>query len=1171
MSGTRRTEDLHSAKVRQFIFQNPDGSFPLQGAVMAAADSRGSIVPTRDIVVDSVTTDTIIVTGTIVQENLNVGTLTVTSGADISGELTVTGGNIILTNGTLFAPNIIVDSSVTTQALFADTIDCSGSLTTQSFTSTSVNATDINASTAIFTDLSVNNLASIFNIETTSLEATNIITTPLLNVDNSGNGIATINGTLTVNGPLNIPAGSATINGPLTITGSSPITATNAIITNLTSTSISAIDISAQQIRATDISTNYIWAATAYIASQNVGSYNFTDLSAINIDAQTIDVSSINVTGVLNTTSINISDISANLITTNDLISTVVETSTINLNGTTTTGVMTYNDISDISGLFINGVSVVNMLYPAVPFPEAAIINNLSTVSDIAATLLALINSYNLFLNNFSGRGIIVNVEPSILLFSPLSVQFIVKGVAKPPLILNAPSYVVGTLMTLLTTYGQDSSGNQVITFSATKNPSTLKWVVTITNSDLSGTTYITDVTGMPTGSLQLLRYLGFTLGLFDTRFESYSLAGSQYTRTGYPLAASNISDIPFSESEQFPNTIPTPVYTLSGDPYSLPITFTNMSGIASGLVAVSANSNYILYPPTNPNITVLGLQPITPYTVLLTYLDNRNSDTVSTILTTTKIPAPTVSVSGITFNRFTLTWPQPYPGRTYKFMLTGPIGETTWTPVLGTGVVKSTTVPSRFTRTSGSFGYTNMPTTSSNCDLSGGGYVSFSDISNITCIVGLTVDLSASMYTGYGFYITAAGEVRYIQGNSVYSTILDTYNSTTEFMIVYDGNYVGFYINGVNRQTVQNTLIGALRLDLKFASTNIPINNLVVAPLLSSAFTCRPLLQNSPYTITLYSFDQQSNQAVNLQQKYVSDSIDVVTSTLPLNVPTPSIVDISNTNIAKRIQWSPATTSDVSGTLYYEVNGAGSSSYSIPTGVSSFNITTGITGTGDISCSLYYTDNYYNSVYGSSVDASFNTAFGFRDLSANAVSPLILDNVGITRGVGYMFPAIAAGASIDSPWLGYTVNKISFPQGISEISGTTMTLNINVYDVSGASLSPLYASPSASVPLTLSLYPVIASINSVDISANTTALVNTDISFNNSFTLTKNTIIMYSVGPGAGRLRFRTFNISTPPNNVILPNIRDLATAVTYNSSTILSNGFRLTETGSLCEFSYV
>jgi len=1171
MSGTRRTEDLHSAKMRQFIFQNPDGSFPPQGAIMAATDSRGSIAPTRDINVDSVTATTINVTGATTYEDLTVGTLNVTSGADFSGQLNVTDGNIRITNGNLFAPNVNADFSVTTQFLTASsTIDCSGTLTAGDIISNnSVNASSINAPGATFTDLTVTNTASIFNITTRALDALDLIKTPLLTVDNpSHNALATIEGTLQITGAMNIISGSATINGPLNIIGTAPITSNKATIANITSTSIKSTDISAQHIRAADISTNYLWAANAYIGSQIVGSYNFTDLSATHISAGIIDVSSINVSGALNLSSIIGTDISANIIRTNGLISTVVDTPTINLNGATTTGVMTYNDIS---GLFINGVSVINVLYPAVPFAEAAIINNLSSVTDIAATLTALVDSYNSFLNIFSGRGIIVNIKPSIILNSPLSVQFILKGVTKSPLILNAPGYTVEQLMSLLTTYGKDSSGNQIIRFSASENPDRNNWRVTITTVDVTNTTYITDITGMPTGSLQLLRYLGFTPPLSGSQFERYDLAGVSYVRTGFPLAASYISPNTFSDSEQFLNNIPAPTYTVSGDPYSLPITFTDISGIAAitgGLVAIRANGNYVLYPPTNPNISILGLQPFTNYPVDLTYLDNYNSNTLTTTLSTTKIPTPTVSVSSIAFNRFTLSWPQPYPSKTYKFILTGQIGETTWTPVLGTYVVKSTTVPGRFTRTSGSSGYSYSPTTSSNCDLSGGGYVSFSDVSGITCIVGLTVNLLSTASTGYGFYITSDGGVRYIQGNIISSTIIETYNSTTKFMIVYDGNYVGFYINGVNRQTVQNTLIGALRLDLKFGSANNPINNLVVAPLLSSAFTCYPLPQNSPYDITIYSFDQQTNQLVQFQQSYVSESIDVITATTVLNVPTPAVVDISNTNLAKRIQWSPATPVDVSGTLYYAVNGGGSSSYSIPTGVSSFDIT-GLSNTGDISCSLYYTDNYYNSVSGSSVDAPFDTAFGFRDLSANAVSPLILDNVGITRGVGYMFPAVAAGASTDSPWLGYTVEFINFPEGISEISGQTMTLNINVYDVSGATLNGLYTSPSADISLNLSLYPIIASISG-PIPANTTALVNATIAFNTSFTLTKNTIIMYSVGAGTGRLRFSTFNISTPPNNVILPNIRDLATAVTYNSSNILSNGFRLTETGSLCEFSF-
>lgn len=46
MSGNKKTEDLHSLKTRQFIMQNPDGSYPPMNYVLAFADNRGNVVPT---------------------------------------------------------------------------------------------------------------------------------------------------------------------------------------------------------------------------------------------------------------------------------------------------------------------------------------------------------------------------------------------------------------------------------------------------------------------------------------------------------------------------------------------------------------------------------------------------------------------------------------------------------------------------------------------------------------------------------------------------------------------------------------------------------------------------------------------------------------------------------------------------------------------------------------------------------------------------------------------------------------------------------------------------------------------------------------------------------------------------------------------------------------------
>lgn len=54
MSGVKRTDDFHSVKTRGLVIQNSDNSFPLQGSVMAASDSRGHMVASRDININSI-------------------------------------------------------------------------------------------------------------------------------------------------------------------------------------------------------------------------------------------------------------------------------------------------------------------------------------------------------------------------------------------------------------------------------------------------------------------------------------------------------------------------------------------------------------------------------------------------------------------------------------------------------------------------------------------------------------------------------------------------------------------------------------------------------------------------------------------------------------------------------------------------------------------------------------------------------------------------------------------------------------------------------------------------------------------------------------------------------------------------------------------------------------
>jgi len=53
MSGVKRTEDLHSLKTRSVVIQNADNTFPPAGSVLAAEDSRGHMVPTRALNLDS--------------------------------------------------------------------------------------------------------------------------------------------------------------------------------------------------------------------------------------------------------------------------------------------------------------------------------------------------------------------------------------------------------------------------------------------------------------------------------------------------------------------------------------------------------------------------------------------------------------------------------------------------------------------------------------------------------------------------------------------------------------------------------------------------------------------------------------------------------------------------------------------------------------------------------------------------------------------------------------------------------------------------------------------------------------------------------------------------------------------------------------------------------------
>jgi hypothetical protein len=62
MSGLKKTENLHTLKTKELVMQNPDGSFPQVNSLLAFEDSRGRIVPTVDITVNSINATSIEVT-----------------------------------------------------------------------------------------------------------------------------------------------------------------------------------------------------------------------------------------------------------------------------------------------------------------------------------------------------------------------------------------------------------------------------------------------------------------------------------------------------------------------------------------------------------------------------------------------------------------------------------------------------------------------------------------------------------------------------------------------------------------------------------------------------------------------------------------------------------------------------------------------------------------------------------------------------------------------------------------------------------------------------------------------------------------------------------------------------------------------------------------------------
>jgi len=1071
MSGARRTEDFNTVKTRQLILVNPNGSFPARDQLIGVVDSRGGLGPIPNPVFNTITADSINIANypyyqdisaiTIQADTITTNTLDVINNGRLtvydlcanrvettyltvtdvsaecihvdtifpqqigSAESPVVVGNFIQVNAmdfvsteTITTPYMFVTTQLEAQDISANNIDAETITAIDIATNTisraeSINTIALTAGTADISGLIVRNIADIRNLVSTDISAANI------NVVN-----ATVTGTLSTSGVFN----------PVSINTSGTITANS--------------------IRVNDISANSIYAATARFDSLNVTSANvdisgyyyknlsagrFTSINSISA-AGTLDVSgattlrgatatSLSVTGLTTTNNLTATQITAPTINATNTLNvgtdavgttsqiTMYDTKSSSVGKTPNPGVLTY-DVSN--GLLLNGnlVSTTAAFGQTQPFSLVTATNNLATVADISATVFDLINSYNAFLTIFSNAKLIIKLTPVVVFSTPCSIQFVINNVIQQPLILYG-QYTLGatnsgttTLMTILT-----QAALNVIQFTATPDVNNI-WSVRINVPSGTGN-YITDATGLPTGSLQVLRYMGFNVPIASNPFEIYELSGSTYVRTAFDLSGGYVNTgSPVQSLIQYTSTLPNPLlYTVSGDPYSLPITFNDLSNNPSVLyLAIKYNNVYTLYPKTNPHITFGGLTPITSYPFIFNYLDLYNNTSANPTLTTTRIPAPKdISSNSVTFNSFTVTWSQPYPGRTYSFI----------------------------------------------------------------------IDASGNFITGR-----------------------TTSNTTTTFS---------------------------------------------------------PLVQESRYFVTLTSyesaFDTSSNPAPVL-----------IVNTPRLIVPTPVISAVSNSNITARVSWSTPVPSGVSGEFDYYVRGGALRSYYLPGSATSFTITD-LSGTGDISGSLLYTDNVYNTNRGSSSNTYYyDTSFGYYDMIATTTpsSIITLDN-NTLFGIGFVLPNILQppAPSGPNPWVGYTFNKISFPQGITESTGDSVTFRATVYSVEPVTLSGLYEGTFSISPFDLNSYATDISSSSFVLDASATRYPT--LSFSRPVVYTTSTMVLLQILSGSGRIEFSTF-LNTELNNSSKAKIA-YATSVAYQTtgSGTLTNFSNTSNNAVICQFSYV
>lgn len=673
--------DLQSVKTQQLILQNPDGSFPAVGGVLAVIDDRGSVGPVSNLSVERVSVDNVNITGAILQDNItaiDIQTNNVNANTVVVDELlkvtdiSTNTVNTVYVSSTDLSGATAQTSTVTADYTFVQQLGVQNTLSASTIKTPTVSSQYITSDTALITDLSAGTI-------NTERSATTVLNAGLIRSNNAefvdlSSNTARITTVKTTDICANtVKMNTVSIGGTLNtknLNVQGTFTFNELDLTTLTSNTVVATDISTGVFLANSAKFDDISAQAYSITNLNVkGRYNVNSLrpnycNVTTLNTTTAATDTLNVTGTLSgTTTINTpvlysTNVTATNINTAGTITApfIDVSSNINLNN----GILSY---SPPSSLLVNGTATTDtsLLYQQ-QYYNATINNSLATVVDISNTMNNLTVSFNNFMNIFSTRGLVVSLTQNIIFNSSLTIRF-----TSATKTINAGNYTLANIISTLNTASAPLVFSTVI-IPQTGRQVTVRWVGT--GSTPSG--IISDVSSTPTSSLQLLRLLGFAIDDANNPFQTYIIdnSGGTYYSNVIPFRSSQTSTNYIDVLTNYPNRIPAPTYILTAtDPYTASFSLTN---------SYTSNAKYFyilntLYPVISNTQIISNLFPNTTYVTRSVYLDNYNRSPLSlpvTITTPNIQPPQDLSSSAVSFNSITLTWNTPNAGRSYTYKI---------------------------------------------------------------------------------------------------------------------------------------------------------------------------------------------------------------------------------------------------------------------------------------------------------------------------------------------------------------------------------------------------------------------------------------------------------------------------------------------------------------------